>query len=314
MKYLATLVATLMLLTVVGVAPATATPSAQAGQCEPGLYKVDTSDGSKVFPSGWTVCLKAGNGNTGPIVTDGVTTIAEYIEQSGLLNNGGQVPNISNYVVYSEREPVKRPAQQSVKIVCSNDPTQALVTYTYRTRTVDGVFQRQEWTRSITGLVFTAQTVSLKGEGQKTWLAPLGLDMRGTVTARFTLGNSEISKTRTLVCGEPKGPDQNAYIKHYGPKGDPWYRFTFFNPRDDAASNATCKVIFEGRDGTRVVKRKLVDGQGWKSPWMWVKGNTVVKEVCFEGGERAFTRTFRSAAPGYYGPLYRNYTIGYFVL
>ena len=76
-----------------------------AGQCEgyndPANTKVDTSDGSIVLEAGLTICIKAGNGNTGPIVTDGTSTLAEYIEASGLLNEGGQVPNVSNYVVYA---------------------------------------------------------------------------------------------------------------------------------------------------------------------------------------------------------------------
>ena len=75
-----------------------------AGQCpgydDPANTKTDTSDGSIVLAAGLTICIKAGNGNTGQFVTDGVSTLAEYIEDSGLLNEGGQVPNVSNYVVY----------------------------------------------------------------------------------------------------------------------------------------------------------------------------------------------------------------------
>ena len=78
------------------------------GNCDPGLYKVNTSNDGKVFPAGWTVCLKASDGNTGTFVTDGTTTIGEYIEESGLLNNGGQVPGISNFVVYSKGTPPKK--------------------------------------------------------------------------------------------------------------------------------------------------------------------------------------------------------------
>lgn len=100
MRIVATVLSLALSLVLIGAPVIGANP--KAGQCEPGLYKIDTSDGSIVFPLGWQVCLKASNGNTGRITTDGTTTIAEYIEQSGLRNNGGQIPNISNYVVYAE--------------------------------------------------------------------------------------------------------------------------------------------------------------------------------------------------------------------
>lgn len=112
--------AALLALFILGLAGGTALADAsgQAGQCagynDPANTKVDTSDGSIVLPAGLTVCLKAGNGNTGAIATDGVTTIAEYIEASGLLNNGGQVPNISNYVVYgAAATPTPEPTEEA---------------------------------------------------------------------------------------------------------------------------------------------------------------------------------------------------------
>lgn len=75
-----------------------------AGQCpgfnDPANVKTDTSDGSIVLEAGLTVCIHASNGNTGVFTTDGTSTLDEYIEASGLLNNGGQVPGVSNYVVY----------------------------------------------------------------------------------------------------------------------------------------------------------------------------------------------------------------------
>jgi hypothetical protein len=84
-----------------------------AGQCEgyndPANTKVNTDDGSIVLEAGLTICIKAGNGNTGLIETDGETTLAEYIEASGLLNEGGQVPNVSNYVVYDVPTPTPTP-------------------------------------------------------------------------------------------------------------------------------------------------------------------------------------------------------------
>jgi hypothetical protein len=98
-------VATVLL--VVGLAfagSAQAAPSANAGQC-PGATTIGntpTSDGSIVLDAGLSVCIHAGNGNTGTFVTDGTSTLADYILASGLLNEGGQVPNVSNYVIYEE--------------------------------------------------------------------------------------------------------------------------------------------------------------------------------------------------------------------
>lgn len=90
--------------------------SPQAGQCDgynsPANTKVDTSDGSIVLEAGLLACFKAGDGNTGAILTDGVSTIADYILASGLLNEGGQVPNISNYVVYGTTQPTEAPSSE----------------------------------------------------------------------------------------------------------------------------------------------------------------------------------------------------------
>lgn len=91
---------------------ASAAPSSNSGQC-PGATSIGntpTSDGSIVLAAGLTVCIHAGNGNTGIFETDGKTTLADYILASGLVNNGGQVPNVSNYVVYTEGEPSSTPS------------------------------------------------------------------------------------------------------------------------------------------------------------------------------------------------------------
>lgn len=129
-----------------------------------------------------------------------------------------------------------------------------------------------------------------------------------------TAGTRTIS--HYIVCGKHKETTSpgNAYVKSYGPKGDPWYRFTFFNPASRDRDNATCKVVFTGRDGQRVVRRKLSDGQGYKTRWLFVRGSTRVRMVCYEGGQLVFKRTFRSAPGGYYGPLYYGYRAGYFKL
>lgn len=78
--------------------------SGQAGQCDgynsPSNTKIDTSDDDLVLPAGLTVCIHAGGENTGQFVTDGILTLGEYIVEFGLLNHGGQVPGVSNYVIY----------------------------------------------------------------------------------------------------------------------------------------------------------------------------------------------------------------------
>lgn len=97
-------------LTLLIAAPALAAPSANSGQC-PGATTIGntaTSDGSLVLEAGLTVCIHAGSGNTGQFVTDGTSTLADYILASGLLNDGGQVPGVSNYVVY-ETTPTPSP-------------------------------------------------------------------------------------------------------------------------------------------------------------------------------------------------------------
>jgi len=108
-KRIALLLALVFAAAIAGSSSTWAAPSPQAGQCPDGGTKTDTSDGSIVFEAGLVVCLKAGNGNTGKFTTDGTSTIAQYIEASGLLNNGGQVPNISNYVIYSTPTPEPTP-------------------------------------------------------------------------------------------------------------------------------------------------------------------------------------------------------------
>jgi hypothetical protein len=88
----------------VAVGGASAAPSASAGQC-PGATTIGntpTDDGTTILPAGLIVCIHAGNGNTGQLETDGVSTLADYILVSGLLNRGGQVPGVSNYVIYNE--------------------------------------------------------------------------------------------------------------------------------------------------------------------------------------------------------------------
>ncbi len=89
-----------------GGVSASAHPGNPGGNCDgyDGPTKVDTSDGSIVLAAGTLVCIKAGDSNTGTMVADGAKTLADLIMESGLLNNGGQVPTVSNYVIYDGQE------------------------------------------------------------------------------------------------------------------------------------------------------------------------------------------------------------------
>jgi len=87
--------------------------SPQAGQCDgyndPANTKVDTSNDDLVLEAGLTICIHASNHNTGSLVTDGTSTLHDYIVESGILNEGGQVPGVSNYVVYGTTQPTPTP-------------------------------------------------------------------------------------------------------------------------------------------------------------------------------------------------------------
>jgi outer membrane biosynthesis protein TonB len=110
-----TLIAGLALFALVlsGVAVPAFAASDTAGQCDgfqdPANTKVDTSNDDLVLEAGLTVCIHASNGNTGSFTTDGTSTLHDYIVASGLLNNGGQVPGVSNYVVYGVAQPTPTP-------------------------------------------------------------------------------------------------------------------------------------------------------------------------------------------------------------
>jgi len=98
-----------------------------AGQCagflDAGNTKVDTSNDGLVLQAGLTICIHASNGNTGQLTTDGTSTLHDYIVASGLLNNGDQVPQVSNYVVYGvARTPTP---SQSTEPSGSVEPTQS---------------------------------------------------------------------------------------------------------------------------------------------------------------------------------------------
>jgi hypothetical protein len=77
----------------VAAAPHEGNPGGNCDETETSV-KVETSDGSIVLEAGTIFCVKQENSNTGTLVADGVTTLAEYAEQAGLN------PGVSHYVVY----------------------------------------------------------------------------------------------------------------------------------------------------------------------------------------------------------------------
>jgi hypothetical protein len=141
---------------IAGASPVAAA-SDQAGQCpgynDPANTKVDTDNDDLVLEAGLTICIHASNGNTGEIITDGTTTLGEYIEQSGLLNNGGQVPGVSNYVVYG-----------TVTTTTTDDTTTTTTDETTTTTTTDETTTTTDETvtTTTTGTVVTTTTASTR--------------------------------------------------------------------------------------------------------------------------------------------------------
>ncbi len=85
-------------------APAGAKPPANL-HCPGGyLYKVEAV-GSElddvVLPAGTEFCVKASTQNSSYLTADGTSTLLDYVTW---LNNGGQTPSVSYYVVYRECE------------------------------------------------------------------------------------------------------------------------------------------------------------------------------------------------------------------
>lgn len=111
-------------------------------------------------------------------------------------------------------------------------------------------------------------------------------------------------------CGKspnpPVGGGGEMYGKAYGPKGDPWYRFTFWNSTD---ASGTCFVKV---NGDIIFKKPIPAGAGFKTGWRFVPGYARVQMACWQGGEKVWGNRFRAAPPGYYGPLWFGYTRGYF--
>lgn len=120
-----------LMFTAFGAATTFAAPSPNSGQCpgatDPANTKIDTNDGSIVLAAGTVFCVHASNNNTGILVADGETTLDEYIA-AHIVNNGGQVPAISNYVIYPaipSSPPSTEPSSPP-----SSEPSQPVITPT----------------------------------------------------------------------------------------------------------------------------------------------------------------------------------------
>lgn len=127
-----------------------------------------------------------------------------------------------------------------------------------------------------------------------------------------TAGTRTIS--HYIVCGKHKetaGPKHLVNIDIIGPKGDPWFRFILKNTSDTGNKSATCRIFVNGK---RIVGPvTMQDGWGYKTGWKYVKPYSNIKVVCWSGGKKFVTRK-NSGPGGWYGPLYRGFTTGFFPL
>jgi hypothetical protein len=133
LKSFARYLPTLIIVVMVGILPLTALaaqPANPGGNCDPGLTKVDTNDGSIFIEAGVEVCIKAGDGNTGKMISQG-ETLEELILRSGLLNNGGQVPNVSNYVTYTTTTTTSIPKETTTTVRETTTTTEEGTTTTH---------------------------------------------------------------------------------------------------------------------------------------------------------------------------------------
>lgn len=83
--------------------------------CPAGGVKDETgaADNGLILPAGTTFCVKAGTGNTGLVVADGVTTLQEYLVAAGIVDGSGeQGRDVSYFVVYEEVQPSTEPSSE----------------------------------------------------------------------------------------------------------------------------------------------------------------------------------------------------------
>ncbi len=104
--------------------PAAAAPHEgnPGGNCDgfDGPNKVETSDGSIVLDAGTIFCVKQENSNTGTLIADGVTTLAEYAEQAGLN------PGVSNYVTYGTVPSEPAESEPAESIPAESEPAESI--------------------------------------------------------------------------------------------------------------------------------------------------------------------------------------------
>lgn len=66
------------------------------------IVKYEGNYNSTVLAAGTEFCVKAATNNSGKLIADGTTSLYDYVTW---LNNGGQHPDVSYYVVYSRPTP-----------------------------------------------------------------------------------------------------------------------------------------------------------------------------------------------------------------
>lgn len=67
-----------------------------------GHINIGAAGNDIALPAGTTFCVKAGTGNTGLLTADGLTTLQEYLFQSGIVDGSGeQGRDVSYYVTYT---------------------------------------------------------------------------------------------------------------------------------------------------------------------------------------------------------------------
>jgi LPXTG-motif cell wall-anchored protein len=67
----------------------------------PGKVESGAAGNSVIPPAGAQICVKGSTGNTGLFTADGSTSLIEYMAKLAPRNNGGNIPDVSYYIVYS---------------------------------------------------------------------------------------------------------------------------------------------------------------------------------------------------------------------
>ena len=109
--------ATILVIAAMVVIPALAEVDHCTDHNSGSVIKVEGDNSGLVLPAGTTFCTKGSTGNSGTVVSDGVTPIGAYLPP----NNGGQTPAVSYYVVYPPVDPTEPPVDPTEPPV---DPTE----------------------------------------------------------------------------------------------------------------------------------------------------------------------------------------------